>query len=66
MRKLKDIREELGFSIEECAKILDISPSTYRTYEKQPLKFKMDQVYILAKTFQVNIQDVDWYHSSMA
>ena len=64
MRALKDIRQELGFSIQNCADILAISPSTYRGYELQPVKFTMAQAFILSKALGLHVTDIDWYHQS--
>lgn len=60
LENLKDLRKKLGFSVEECGKVIGVSASTYRDYENDPKRFTVDKAIILATYLGKHPSEIDW------
>lgn len=56
--KLYALRKDKGITQEEMAKSLNITTFTYRNKEKSKIPFNADEMYQLARYFNMNIDDI--------
>lgn len=56
--KLEDIREQAGDTQEFLATLLNINTTTYRRKEKGEAEFKASEMFILAKHYGMQIEDI--------
>lgn len=54
---LKGIRILSGKTIAEVAEQVNLSPKTYRTYERTPKKFTIEQAFKLCLLYGINIDE---------
>lgn len=63
LEELKALRRKCKIRAEDCARAIGVSVSTYRGYEINPRRLRIDQMITLAAILGKTPAEIDWYHS---